>query len=133
MLSCKKNSPDHPSLFSNGTIVPKVNEQKHLGLFDHCKLSFERHFFNEKKGIIKYLSKFFPPKTFDQMYNTLVRTHLDYCDIIYHHGLYGRICHIVKLPISKIGPYWGKYAQISFYIISCITRDCIIVENIFLI
>ena len=65
-------------------------------------------------------------------------------------------CHIVKLTISMIRPfslvnnshitlypqleiiwkvskslrkYWGKYGQISFYIISCITRDCIIVEN----
>ena len=81
---------------------------------------------------------------------------------MYCHGLlieYGRICHIVKLPISMIRPfslvnnshitlypqleiiwklskslrkYWGKYGQISFYIISYITRDCIIVENIFL-
>ena len=79
------------------------------------------------------------------------------------HGLlieYGPICHIVKLPISMIRPfslvnnshitlhpqleiiwkvskslrkYWGKYGQISFYIISCIRRDCIIVENIFLV
>ena len=78
-----------------------------------------------------------------------------------HHGLlieYDCICHIVKLQISMIRPfslvnnshitlypqleiiwkvskslrkYWGKYGQISFYIISCITRDCIIVENIF--
>ena len=83
--------------------------------------------------------------------------------VVLQHGLlieYGRICHIVKLPISLIRPYslvnnshitlypqleiiwkvskslrkyWGKYGQISFYIISCITRDCIIVENIFLV
>ena len=73
---------------------------------------------------------------------------------------YGPICHIVKLPISMIRPfslvnnshitlypqleiiwkvskslrkYWGKYGQISFYIISCITRDCIIVENLYLV
>ena len=62
----------------------------------------------------------------------------------------GPIGHIVKLPISMIitlypqleiiwkvskslRKYWGKYGQISFYIISCITRDCIIVENIFLV
>ena len=79
------------------------------------------------------------------------------------HGLlieYGPICYIVKLRISMIRPfslvnishitlypqleiiwkvskslrkYWGKYGQISFYIISCITRDCIIVENISLV
>ena len=35
-------------------------------------------------GIIKYLSKFLPIKTLDQMYKALVRSHLDYCDTIYH-------------------------------------------------
>jgi len=90
LFSCKKNSPNHPSLFFNGTVVPKVNEQKHLGLILDSKLSFERHL-NEKIikakkgiGIIKYLSKFLPLKTLDQMYKALVRSHLDYCDIIYH-------------------------------------------------
>ena len=54
------------------------------------KLSFERHI-NEKIikakqgiGIIKYISKFFPLKNLDQMYKALVRSYLDYCDIIYH-------------------------------------------------
>ena len=35
-------------------------------------------------GIIKHLSIFLPLKTLDQMYNAIVRSHLDYCDIIYH-------------------------------------------------
>ena len=35
-------------------------------------------------GILKHLSKFLPLKTLDQMYKALVRSHLDYCDIIYH-------------------------------------------------
>ena len=30
LFSCKRISPNHPSLFFNGTVVPKVNEQKHL-------------------------------------------------------------------------------------------------------
>ena len=90
LFSCKKNSPNHPSLFFNGTVVPKVNEQKHLGLTLDSKLSCERHL-NEKimkakriVGIIKYLSSFLPLKTLDQMCKALVRSHLDYCDIIYH-------------------------------------------------
>ena len=55
LFSCKKNSPNHPSLFFNGTVVPKVNEQKHLGLILDSKLSFERHT-NEKnhKGKTRY-------------------------------------------------------------------------------
>ena len=32
LFSCKKNSPYHPSLFFNDSVVPKVNEQKYLGL-----------------------------------------------------------------------------------------------------
>ena len=43
LFSCKRNSPNHPSLFFNGTVVPKVNAQKHLGLILDSKLSFERH------------------------------------------------------------------------------------------
>ena len=35
-------------------------------------------------GIIKYLNRFLPFKTLNQMYKALVRSHLDYCDIIYH-------------------------------------------------
>ena len=41
LFSCKKNTPNHPSFSS--TVVPKVNEQKHLGLILDSKLSFERH------------------------------------------------------------------------------------------
>ena len=61
--------------------MPRVNEQKHLGLTLDSKLSFERHL-NEKImkakisiGIIKYLSLFLPLKTLDQMYKALVRSH----------------------------------------------------------
>ena len=35
-------------------------------------------------GILKHLSNFLPLKTLDQMYKALVRSHLDYCDVIYH-------------------------------------------------
>ena len=74
----------------NGTVVAKMNEQNHLGLTLDSTLSFKKHL-NEKiimamknLGIIKHLSIFLPPKTLDQMYKALVRSHLDYCDIIYH-------------------------------------------------
>ena len=74
----------------NGTVVAKMNEQKHLGLILDSSLSFKKHL-NEKiikakknLGIIKHLPIFLPDKTLDQMYKALVRSHLDYCDIIYH-------------------------------------------------
>ena len=74
----------------NGTVVAKKNEQKHLGLVLDSSLSFRKHLTEKiikaKKnlGIIKHLSIFLPRKALDQMYKALVRSHFDYCDIIYH-------------------------------------------------
>ena len=74
----------------NGTVVARMNEQKHLGLILDSSLSFKKHL-NEKimkakknLGFIKHLSTFLPRKALDQMYKALVRSHPDYCDIIYH-------------------------------------------------
>ena len=90
LFSCKKSKPSHPQLYFNGTVVSKVEEQKHLGLILEPGLSFEKHLHEKmikaKKnvGIIKHLSQFLPLKALDQMYKAHVRSHLDYCDIIYH-------------------------------------------------
>ena len=66
----------------NGTIVAKMNDQKHLGLSLDSSLFFEKHV-NEKiikakknLGLIKHLSMFLPHKTLDLMYKALVRSHL---------------------------------------------------------
>ena len=90
LISCKKASLNHPHLIFNGTSVVKVNEQKHLGLILQPGLSFEKHL-NEKIikaekiiGVLKHLSKFLSLKSLDQMYKALVRSHLDYCDVIYY-------------------------------------------------
>ena len=32
LFSCRKSGPNHPQLIFSGTVVAKVNEQKHLGL-----------------------------------------------------------------------------------------------------
>ena len=90
LFSCKKTPQIHPDIFLGGTVVTQVNEQKHLGLVLEKKLSFEQHLDGKIRkaktniGILKYLSKYLPLKTLDQMYKTLVRSHLDYCDLIYH-------------------------------------------------
>ena len=110
LFSCQKNSPNHPSLFFNESVVPKVKEQTHLGLILDSNLSFERHVnektINTKKGIgiIKYLSKFLPIKILDQMYQALVRSHLDYCDTIYH--IYSIIYYISShiYPVKSTTP-----------------------------
>ena len=89
-FSCKRTKHDHPVLFFNGTAVKTLDQQKHLGLILDKKLNFTKHI-NEKigkalknVGIIKHLSRYLPIKTLEQMYKSLARSHLDYCDIIYH-------------------------------------------------
>ena len=66
LFSCKKVSARHPHLTFNGTVIKKVNEQKHLGLILDSSLSFEKHLDDKIKkakksiGIIKHLSNFLP-------------------------------------------------------------------------
>ena len=90
VFSCKRIKPNHPQLTFNGNAVVKVKDQKHLGLTLAPNLSFSKHIhekLNKAKkiiGIIRHISKYLPLKTLDQMYKALVRSHLDYCDIIYH-------------------------------------------------
>ena len=90
LFSCKRDMVDHPELIFNGAPVSRRTDHKHLGLILQSNLSFEKHI-NEKIiiakkniGIIRHLNKFLPFKTLNQMYKTLVRSHFDYCDIIYH-------------------------------------------------
>ena len=90
LFSCKKVSPFHPQLIFNGIIVKNVSDQKPLGLILDSGLTFKKHIDEKigkaKKnlGLIKHGSKCLPLKTLDQIYKALVRSHLDYCDIIYH-------------------------------------------------
>ena len=90
LFSCKKKPVDHPQLIFNGTPVTRLLQHKHLGLILTPTLSFGKHITEKVKkakkniGIIKYLNKFLPLKTLNQMYKALGRSHLDYCDIIYH-------------------------------------------------
>ena len=90
LFSCKKKQIDHPQLFFNGTPVSRVDNHKHLGLILTPMLNFGKHIIEKVKkakkniGIIKYLNKFLPFKTLVHMNKALVRSHLDYCDIIYH-------------------------------------------------
>ena len=81
LFYCNKNSVDHPQLNFNGSAVVKVNEQKHLGLTLEPGLSFEKH---PSEKIIKAKKNIGILRTLDQMYKALVRSHLVYCDVIYH-------------------------------------------------
>ena len=90
LYSCKKSSPNHPQIMFNGTVVAEMNDQIHLGLILDSSLSFKKHLSEKiikaKKniGIINHLSILLSHKTLDLTNKALVRSYLEYCDIIYH-------------------------------------------------
>ena len=85
-MSSLVNTPT--SLFNN-IMVKQVNEHKHLGFILDSKLTIVNHISEKiskaRKGIgvIKYRSSSVPVKTLDQIYKMYVRSHLDFCDVIY--------------------------------------------------
>ena len=89
-FSRKKSEIDHPVILFNNMPVKKVHEHKHLGIILDSKLSFSAHIKSAisktRKGIglLKYLSKYLPRHTLNEIYKLYVRPHLDYGDVIYH-------------------------------------------------
>ena len=83
----------------------KVDEHKHLGIILDSKLTFCAHIKSaiskSRKGIglLKYLSKYLPRHTLNELYKLYVRPHLDYGDVIYH--IPAKVCEFsgsVALP-----------------------------------
>ena len=99
LFSCKTNSPVHPGLVFTAIAVTKVDKHKHMGLTLQCKLSFGRHLNDKIIGILKHISKF--------LYKSLVRSHLDFFDIIYHmpqivhHPPFGVSLHELMESVEK--------------------------------
>ena len=77
LFSCKTKKVDYPPIFFNGFPVVQVKETKHLGLVLQFKLNFQKHLYEKIKK---------EKMVIGQMYKSLVRPHLDYCDIIYSWG-----------------------------------------------
>ena len=86
----EKNELDHPEVIFNNIPIMKVDEHKHFGNILDSKLSFSAHIKSAisktRKGIglLKYLSKYLPRHTLNELYKLYVRPHLDYGDVIYH-------------------------------------------------
>jgi len=78
-----------PPLMFNGTVVEKLDSQKHLGLILDSRLSFAPHLeekmskANQGIGLINRLRAFLPRHSLLNIYKVFVRPHLDYGDIIY--------------------------------------------------
>ena len=90
MFSKKKSVIDHPVILFNDMPVMKVDEHKHLGITLDRTLSFSAHIkaaiSKTRKGIgmLRFLSRYLPRHTLNELYKLYVRPHLDYGDIIYH-------------------------------------------------
>ena len=90
IFSRKKLPQNHPPVYFQGTPVTLVEEHKHLGIILDKKLSFSAHIkevlskANRGIGMIKFLSRYLPRSSLDQIYKLHVRPHFDYCDVIYH-------------------------------------------------
>ena len=83
IFSKKQNEIDHPVVLFNDTPVKKVIEHKHLGIVLASKLSFSAHIkaamSKTRKGIgmLKFISRYLPRHTLDELYKLHVRPHLD--------------------------------------------------------
>ena len=90
IFSRKRVQVDHPEIYFNNIEVSQVEEHKHLGLILDKKLNFSSHIkellgkANKGIGMIKLLSRYLPRSSLDQIYKLHVRSHFDYCDVIYH-------------------------------------------------
>ena len=96
----RKNEVDHPIILFNNIPVKKVDEHKHLGIMLDSKLSFSSHIksaiskMSKGIGLLKYLSKYLPGHTLNELYKLYVRRHLDYGNVIHH--IPAKLCEFSK-------------------------------------
>ena len=84
LFSRKKSKVIHPSLIFNGKDVSRSESHKHLGLVFDPKLNFDMHLIiNNGIALLRKLRHSIPRKLLLSIYKTILRPHLDYCDVIY--------------------------------------------------
>ena len=112
IFSRKTFKVSHPSITFNTVPVARTACQKHHGLHLNEKLNFHDHInaktlkANEGTGIIKRFSNTLPRNSYLTIYKSFIRSHLDYCDIIYNQPNNKRFCtkieHIQYNPTLAI-------------------------------
>ena len=89
IFSSRTNKISHLTTTFNTVPVARTSCQKHLGLHLDEKLNFSQHInikiskANKGIGIIKRVSHILQRKPLLTIYKSLIRLHLDYCDVIY--------------------------------------------------
>ena len=79
----------HPSLIFNGKNVSCSESHKHLGLVFDPKVNFDMHLkrkfsiVNNGIALLRKLRHSIPRKPLLSIHKTLLKPHLDYCDVIH--------------------------------------------------
>ena len=100
----KRVEVNHPEIRFNNIPVRQVDKHKHLGIILDPKLSFSAHIkaviskARNSIGLLKYLSKFLPRHTLNELFKLYVRPHLEYGDVIYH--INAKVCEFSGNVIS---------------------------------
>ena len=85
LFSNRSTSTYCPIAF-DGIATEPVNDHKHLGLILDNTLTFNKHIdekisiANREIGVIRRLYHYLPRKSIIQIYKSVIRLHLDYCD-----------------------------------------------------
>ena len=88
IFSRKSKKTDHPTVHFNDAPVAQTNRKKHIGVYLEEKLHFLQHIKDQtlkaNRGIVtRKLRYILPRQSLITIYNSFVRPHLDYCDMIY--------------------------------------------------
>ena len=80
---------NHPPLFFNENVIPKITLQKHLGMFLDSKLNFSEHLktifqkTNKTIELIRKLLTLHPKAPLITIHKWFIRPQLDYGDMVY--------------------------------------------------
>ena len=89
IFTSKRDKPFHPPIYMINTIIRDVTSHEHLGVTLAFNLSWRPHILkihqkaSKKLNMLKPLKFILKIKTLDALYKSLVRSCLDYADIIW--------------------------------------------------
>ena len=107
-FSRKINPLDTPPVYFNNLAVASCKTQKHLGLLLDKRLTFDRHVeemivrANKGVGLITTLRRYLPRTSLLTIYKALIRSHLDYGDVVYNYP--GNASFMQKLESVQNNP-----------------------------
>ena len=82
-----------PKFYLDNKLIRQVSNTKSLGLYIDEKLSWTKQIdvlskkISSAIGGLKRIRQYVPFQTLNLIYNSLVQSHFDYCDIVWHSGL----------------------------------------------